>query len=148
MFPFQLLMRLSNAIYEPSRIIRMRRLPCGICLLTILVSCTKIDFIATWKNGKIAGQHFLSLICPFKLWQRLESDIFFSHIRLKKDFKSFFAYAQKISEACALVNNRVMAEENINIFKRKEGKGNMVEVQKRHEERNPLLRTRKIYDSF
>eukprot|EP00171_Calliarthron_tuberculosum_P004298 IDg4298t1 len=62
-------------------------------------------------NQKVAVQHVISAIQPYKLRKRLENDIQLAHHDLRKDFNGFFKHAKKVSDAFALVDNGMLNEE-------------------------------------
>ena len=55
-------------------------------------------------NQKVAVSHVLSAIKPRSLRDRLSSDIKFSYIECRKDFKAFLKHAVRVSEAFQLVD--------------------------------------------
>lgn len=76
---------------------------------------------------KSEAQHALRAIRPFRLRNRLESDLSFSHSYIKKDLKLFFGHAQKIANASALVDTGTSFEGNNdgNCFTSSSGNGSI-----------------------
>lgn len=64
------------------------------------------------ENGKLAVTHVLSAILPRSLKTRLQSDLEFAYVLLKKDFSGFMAHAIKLSEAYQLLDNGASSHNN------------------------------------
>lgn len=63
-------------------------------------------------SEKIAVQHVLSAKKLAKLRNRLKSDLFYSHVHLRKDFRKFFFHAKNILGAFTLVEDGALREDS------------------------------------